>query len=245
MVIPGSLSLFNFLLCWHLSNSAFYLLFLIVVFVTFLHAEEKSAGWFGARCLPFSDGPQAPAHCTAESLCACTVTFPLHPAQRHGSSQCECSYTYLGRWKYVMTGTPFALCWLLHCLMSVFEDAFPVRRHRKGAGTKHQLLQCTFLCFCTTEPSVSVSSAMLGFVWQCLSHGQYSLWVTMLWEKYVPEGYGRQVRDPTCSVCTPSKVIRKNQALPAIWSETAYVLMTEWGQILFPRVCKGLFLIQH
>lgn len=91
-------------------------------------------------------------------------------------------------------------------------------------------------CLCTAAPSVS--SVMLGFVWQCLSHGQCSLWVTAL-ERYLLKGHRRHARDPTCSVGTSSRVIRRNQALPAIWSETTYILVKERGQNPFAWMLQG------
>lgn len=120
----------------------------------------------------------------------------------------------------------------LHCLWRCPSW----QRQRKGAGTKNWLLQCTFLCLCTAAPSVS--SVMLGFVWQCLSHGQCSLWVTAL-ERYLLKGHRRHARDPTCSVGTSSRVIRRNQALPAIWSETTYILVRERGQNPFAWMLQG------
>lgn len=197
----------TFLLCWHLSSPTFYLLFLVVVFVTFLQAEEKSDGWLNQwdTFLGLMDHSLQWGLIKQQRACVhAQWPFPLHPAQRYGQTQCESSYTSLpGRWEYVMTAnhSHWAGSYTLWWVSSPLFVKMPFcAETQEGSG--HQTLAVSVhisVSFHNSTFSVSVIGAA-GFLWQWLSHRQCSLWVTVLWEKYLPKEYRRQVRDASCCV---------------------------------------------
>lgn len=132
--------------------------------------------------------------------------------------------------------TPFPLGWLLHSLMSVIctlcEDAFPGQRHQMFVVSVH---------ISASEHSSTFSVSDFGDAGLCgqwLSHGNVPCGWLFSGRSTFPRGTGSRW-DPTCSVCTSSRAIGRNQALPAIWSETVYALKREWGQNPFDWKLQG------